>query len=75
MPHSQVAREMWAPQVEITMRKPQVFVTRIGIERERKNIRAVQNAQVLRDDLDVAGGELSGSPCRVRAQRPRLLLR
>ena len=57
MPLAQIARDARTAQVEIAIAEPQIFVARIGVEREWKNVGTIQNAQVLRQQFDVARGE------------------
>ncbi len=55
---AQVARDARAAQIEITIAEPEILVARIGVERERENVGAIQNAQMLRQQFDVTGGQL-----------------
>ena len=40
------------------MGHPQIFVVRLGIDREWQIVRPIQNLQFARDDFDVASGEI-----------------
>ena len=58
VPLAEVAREMRPAQIEIAIAQPQIFVARIGIERKRQNVRAIQNAETPRDNFDRTRGQL-----------------
>ena len=64
VPLPQIVRQVRPAQIEIPIAQPQILVARIGIERKRKHVRAIQDAQILRHNLDRAGGQL-------RILRPR----
>ena len=72
MANPQIAREAWPTQIQITMRHPQIFILRLGIERERQRVGTIQNPQLVRDDFNVAGREVwifrAGRTCGDRAR-------
>ncbi len=49
------------------MGHPQVFVVRLGVDRERQIVRPIQNLQLARNDFDIASGEI----WIFRARQPR----
>src|SRR5437588_567194 len=61
------ARKSWTSQVIVSMGHPQIFVVRVGVNRERQIVRPIQNFQFARNDFDIAGGEVR----IVRAGQPR----
>ena len=56
--NAQIARQLWAAQVEITVGQAQVFVTDLPVKREGENLRAVQDRQARGQNFDLARGEL-----------------
>ena len=55
---AQVPRDARAAQIEVTIAEAEILVARIGVEREREDVGAIQNAQMLRQQFDVTGGQL-----------------
>jgi hypothetical protein len=58
MTDSEIAREPWPPEIEIAVRHSQIFILRLGVDRERQIIRPIQNLQFARNDFYVAGGKI-----------------
>ena len=58
MTHSQIAREARPPEIEIPVRHSQIFILRLGIDREWERISPIQNSQTVRNDFDVTGGKV-----------------
>ncbi len=49
MAHPQITRETRPPQIQIAVRHSQIFVLRLGIDRERQRVGAIENAQLARE--------------------------
>ncbi len=68
MANPQVAREPRPSQIQIAVRHPQIFILRLDIDREGQCVGPIQNAQLARNDFNVAGGEVwifgAGQACR-----------
>src|SRR4030095_1669699 len=55
---TKIAGHSWPAEVEIPVGHSQIFVVRLGIDREGEIIRAMQNAQVAWNDFDVTRRKL-----------------
>ena len=58
MSNPQIARKPEPPQIQVAVRHPQIFILRLGIERERQRVGAIQNAQLVWNNFNVAGGKV-----------------
>jgi hypothetical protein len=58
MTHPEIARHPRPAQIEVTVAQAQIFVGRLRIDRKRKHVRSVENAQLVGNELDVAGRQL-----------------
>src|SRR5207249_2518423 len=50
----EITRETRPPQIEIPVRHSQIFILRLGIDRERQCVGAIENAQLAGNEFDVA---------------------
>ena len=54
MANAQIARKLGASQIEIAISEPQIFVADFGIDGKGQIVRSIQNAQLVRNDFNVA---------------------
>ncbi len=58
MSHTQIARHLRTTQIVVAIAQAQIFIRRVRVDRKRQDVRAIQNFQHVRQNLDVAGGQL-----------------
>ena len=58
MPNPQIPRKSAPSQIQIAVRHAEIFILRLGIEWKRQRVGAVQNAQRVWNNLNVARGKI-----------------
>ena len=58
MTYLQITCETRSPEIEIPVRHSQIFILRLGVDRERQSVGAIENAQLAGNDFNVACREV-----------------